>query len=103
MRAHRDWCFEAFVDVKILRAGDDLMSSAAGSLGMYSSRVCVENRCVSTPARKSHVDPRALDGARFSSSLYVFSNLPVWGIQGQTKKFLSPKPQTFPSGVNSNH
>ena len=25
------------------------------SLGMYSSRVCVENRCVSTPARKDYV------------------------------------------------
>ena len=29
------------------------------SLGMYSSRVCVENRCVSTPARKGHVESRA--------------------------------------------
>ena len=27
---HRDWCFEAFVDVKIPGAGDDLLSSAAG-------------------------------------------------------------------------
>ena len=27
---HRDWRFEAFVDVKIPGAGDDLMSSAAG-------------------------------------------------------------------------
>ena len=32
---------------------------------MYSSRVYVENRCVSTPARKGHVEPRALDGASF--------------------------------------
>ena len=42
---------------------------------MYSSRVCVEDRCVSTPARKGHVEPRALDAAQglFSSSfLYVF-------------------------------
>ena len=27
---HRDWCFEAFVDVKIPGAGDDLLSSAVG-------------------------------------------------------------------------
>ena len=27
---HRYWCFEAFVDVKIPGAGDDLLSSAAG-------------------------------------------------------------------------
>ena len=27
---HRDWRFEAFVDVKIPGAGDDLLSSAAG-------------------------------------------------------------------------
>ena len=33
----------------------------------------------------------------------MFSNLPVSGIQGQTEILLSPKPQTFPSGVNSNH
>ena len=69
---------------------------------MYSSRVCVENRCVSTPARTDHVQPRALDGARSFFSLYVFSNLPVSGIQGQTEIFISPKPQTFESGVNSN-
>ena len=25
-----DWCFEAFLSVKILGAGDDLLSSAAG-------------------------------------------------------------------------
>ena len=45
----RDWCFEAFVDVKILGAvGDDLPSSAAGKprYVVYISRVCVENRCV---------------------------------------------------------
>ena len=30
VRVHRDWCFEAFVDVKIPGAGDDLLSSAAG-------------------------------------------------------------------------
>ena len=30
MRVHRDWSFEAFVDVKIPGAGDDLLSSAAG-------------------------------------------------------------------------
>ena len=29
-RVHRDWYFEAFVDVKMLEAGDDLLSSAAG-------------------------------------------------------------------------
>ena len=95
MRVHRDWCFEAFVDVKILGAGDNLLSNTAGKprYVVYSSRVCVENRCVSTPARKGHVEPRALDGARyFSSSLYVFSNLPVSGVQGQTEIFLSPKP-----------
>ena len=28
-RVHRDWCFEAFVDLKILRAGDGLLSSSA--------------------------------------------------------------------------
>ena len=27
---HQDWCFEAFVDVKIPGAGDDLLISAAG-------------------------------------------------------------------------
>ena len=27
---HRDWCFEALVDVKRARAGDNLLSSAAG-------------------------------------------------------------------------
>ena len=27
---HQDWCFEAFVDVKIPGAGDDLLSSAGG-------------------------------------------------------------------------
>ena len=71
---------------------------------MYSSIVCVENRCVSTPARKDHVEPRELDGARYFSSLYVFSNLPVSGIiQVQTEILISPKPQTFPSGVSSNH
>ena len=30
-RVHRDWCFEAFVDVKIPGAGHDLLSSAAGT------------------------------------------------------------------------
>ena len=68
MRVHRDWCFEAFVDVKILRAGDDLLvlSSAGGKprYVVYNSRVCVENRCVSTLARKGNVEPRALDDAR---------------------------------------
>ena len=69
---------------------------------MYSSKGCVENRCVSTPA----ISGAACPGRRnvfYFSSLYVFSNLPVSGIQGQTEIFLSPKPQTFPSGVNSNH
>ena len=53
---------------------------------MYSSRGCVENRCVSTPARKRpHGEPRALDGgARYFLFLlctsYVFYNLPVSGI-----------------------
>ena len=68
MRVHRDWCFEAFVDVKILGAGDDLLvlSNAAGKprYVVYNSRVCVENRCVSTLARKRNVEPRALDDAR---------------------------------------
>ena len=36
------------------------------------------------------------------SFLYVFSNLLVSGIQGQTEISLFPKPQTSPSGVNSN-
>ena len=80
-----DWCFEAFVDVKIPGAGDDLLSSAAESLGMYSSRGCVENRCVSTPARKdptwSHVPWMAGQGLFcFCSAYYVFYNLPVSGI-----------------------
>ena len=39
---------------------------------MYSSRVCVDNRCVSTPARKGHVEPRALNGAR--SSFFLSGN-----------------------------
>ena len=47
---------EAFVDVMILGAGDDLLNSAAG-------RPRYEG--ISTPARKGHVEPRALDGARF--------------------------------------
>ena len=39
---------------------------------MCNSRVCTENRCVSAPARKGHVEPRALDGARsFFFSLRV--------------------------------
>ena len=65
MRVQRDWCFEAFVDIKILGAGDDLLSSAAGKprYEVYSPRVCVENRCVSTPARKGHVELRTLDAA----------------------------------------
>ena len=85
---------------------------------MYSSRVCVENRCVSTPARKDHVEPRALDGAFFFSLCVLRKNLNAakppeqskgvlqparFGYTGQTEIFLSPKPQTFPSGVNSNH
>ena len=97
---------------------------------MYSSRGCVENRCVSTPARKgptwSHVPwaagqdffvsslyVRVLKSVRFGyrqtevkhnkfktnrlataasqdqsqkpQKKYVFSNLPVSGIQGQTE------------------
>ena len=28
---HRDWCFEAFLDVNIPGAGDDPLSSAAGT------------------------------------------------------------------------
>ena len=76
------------------------------SLCMYNSRICVGNRCViSTPARKGratvkHVPWTALD---VFLSLYVFSNLPVSGIKGQTETPLSPKPQNSPSGVNSNH
>ena len=27
------------------------------SLGRYSSKVCIEDRCVSTPVRKGHVEP----------------------------------------------
>ena len=75
MRVQRDWCFEAFVDVNILGAGDDLLSSAAGKLRyvVYSSRVCAENRCVSTPARKGHVEPRALDAAQ----VFFFSSVRV--------------------------
>ena len=43
MRVQRDWHFEAFVNVKILGAGDDLLRSAAGKprYVVYSSRVCV--------------------------------------------------------------
>ena len=65
---HLAWCSEAFVDVNILGAGDNLLSnSAAGKARyiMHSSRGSVENRCVSTPARKDHAEPRALDGARY--------------------------------------
>ena len=47
VRVHRDWCFEAFVDVKILRAGDDLLSSAVGK-----------------PRYVGHVEPRALYSPR---------------------------------------
>ena len=87
MRVHRDWCFEAFVDVKIPGAGDDLLSSAAGKPRYVQlKRLRVENRCVTTPARKgpawSHV--HALDGEARSFLLllctYVFYNLPVSGI-----------------------
>ena len=53
---------------------------------MYSSRGCVENRCVSTSCKKRpHMEPRALDGGSRSSLFflctYVFYNLPVSGIR----------------------
>ena len=49
-------------------------SSAAGKSRyvVYSSRVCVENRCVGTPARKGHVEPRALDAAQGPFFLLLF-------------------------------
>ena len=116
----------------ILGAGDNLLSSVAGKprYVQLKSRGCVENRCVSTPARKgptwSHVPWTAGQGlfcffsVRTCSTIcpfryrqteikhnkfktnkltaaasqdqsqkpqqeYVFSNLPVSGIQGQTE------------------
>ena len=33
---HRAWCFESFVDVNILGAGDNLLSSAAGKARYYA-------------------------------------------------------------------
>ena len=121
----------------VLRPGDDLLSCAMGKPRyIQSSRGCVENRCVSTPARKgatwSHVPWTAGQGlfcffyARTCCIIcpfrasgipvairqtemkhnklktnklttaasqdqsqkpqeYVFSNLPVSGIQGQTE------------------
>ena len=129
---HRDWCFEAFVDVKIPGAGDDLLSSAAESLGMYSSiqevalRIAAlahlqekTSRGATCPGRRgkvffvSSLYVRVLQSARFGyrqtemkhnrfktnklttaasqdqsqkpQQEYVFSNLPVSGIQGQTE------------------
>ena len=106
MRVHRDWCFEAFVDVKILRAGDNLLSSAAGKPRylVYSSRVCVENRCVSTPpARKGQVESRALDSARYFF-FYVRVLQPArFRYTKANGNIPLPEAPTFPSGVNSNH
>ena len=73
---------------------------------MYNSRTYVENRCViSTPARKGRATVKQVPWTALDVcfSLYVFSNLPVSGIKGQTEAPLSPKPQNSPSGVNSNH
>ena len=129
---HRDWCFEAFVNVKIPGAGDDLLSSAAESLGMYSSiqevalRIAAlahlqekTSRGATCPGRRgkvffvSSLYVRVLQSARFGyrqtemkhnkfktnklttaasqdqsqkpQQEYVFSNLPVSGIQRQTE------------------
>ena len=70
---------------------------------MYSSRVYVENRCISTPARKGHMEPRALDGARSFFFLCSCSPTCPFRVYRGKRKHSSPKPQTFPSGVNSNH
>ena len=43
MRVHRDWCFDAFVDVKIPGAEDDLLSSAAGKSRYVQLKGFVEN------------------------------------------------------------
>ena len=98
MRVHRDWCFEAFVDVKILGAGDNLLSNTAGKprYVVYSSRVCVENRCVSTPARKGHVEPRALDGARYFFLLCMYSPTCPFRVYKGKRKYSSPRSPNLP-------
>ena len=131
--AHRDCCFEAFVDVKIPRAGDDLLSSAAGksryvcTVQVVALRIAAladlqekAPRGATCPGRRgkvffvSSLDVRVLQSARFGyrqtemkhnkfktnklaaaaasqdqsqkpQQEYVFSNLPVSGIQGQTE------------------
>ena len=109
MRVQRYWCFDAFVDVKILGAGDDLLSSAAGKprYVVYSSRVCVQNRCVSTLARNKRSRGAACPGRSARSFFFLFCTCsptcPFRVYRGK-RKYSSPRsPQTFPSGVNSNH
>ena len=69
---HRDWCFEAFVDVKRARAGDNLLSSAAS--------VCTAQEVALRIAALAHLQEKAPRGATcpgrrgkvfFVSSLYV--------------------------------
>ena len=75
VRVHRDWCFEAFVDVNILGAGDDLLSSAAGK-----PRYVQCKRLRSKSLRLAHLQEKAPRGATcpgrrgrvfFVTSLYV--------------------------------
>ena len=82
---HRDWCFEAFVDVKIPGAGDDLLSSAA-----RNPRVCAAQEVALRIAALAHLQEKAPRGATcpgrrgkvllFLLCTYVFYNLPVSGI-----------------------
>ena len=60
-RVHRDWCFEAFVDVKLLGAGDDLLSSAAGKPHLRDSSPVPRRRPLiyiyrHTPSGESRVE-----------------------------------------------
>ena len=78
MSVHRDWCFEAFVDIKILGAGDDLLSSAAGKPRYVQLKKTQE--VALRIAALAHLQEKAPRGATcpgrrgkvfFVSSLYV--------------------------------
>ena len=86
-----DWCFEAFVDVKIPGAGNDLLSSAAGKPRYVQQLQEVAFRI----AALAHLQEKAPRGATcpgrrgkvflFLIFTYVFYDLPVSGIIGKRK------------------